>query len=121
MISNRSVAWWGASWGMIPVVIIAIGTLPLLWKLRRFWMPLTFLAVYFISIQRIMFDGTVFLFTFIMLTEPKTSPMQGKWQWGWGILVGILVLVQNLLGLAIADPMLLALLVANLFGYIFIR
>ncbi len=128
LLFSRSVAWWGASWGMVPVGIIAVGMLPVLWKLRRHRMPITFLLVYFAinlahgtvaSAIRLTIDGTVFLFAFVMLPEPKTAPFQGAW--AWGALVGLLVLVQNLLGYRVGDPLLLALLVANLYGFLFVR
>ncbi|MBI3577010.1 RnfABCDGE type electron transport complex subunit D [Candidatus Gottesmanbacteria bacterium] len=123
MIFGWPVAWWGASWGMIPVVIIAVGMLPILWKLRRQWIPVTFLIIYYFLSRSISLtiDGTVFLFGFVMLPEVKTSPIPGSWWWGWGILVGALIFVQNLLGLAVGDPLLLALLAANLAGYFLVR
>ncbi len=119
LIFNRPVAWWGAAWGMLPVAIIAVGMLPILWRLRRQWMPLTFFIIYMAATSlRLTIDGTVFLFAFVMLPEPKTSPVQGKWSLGWGILVGFLVLAQSFFGITLADPLLLALLVANTIGFI---
>lgn len=130
LIFNRPVAWWGAAWGMVPLIILAAGMLPILWRLHRHWMPATFLIIYMLSqlthgtiesAVRLTLDGTVFLFAFVMLPEIKTSPTQGRWRWGWGVLVGVLVLVQNFLGIAIADPLLLALLAANPVGYFLAR
>ncbi len=130
LLFGRSVAWWGASWGMVPVGIIAVGMLPVLWKLRRHRMPITFLLVYFAinlahgtvaSAIRLTIDGAVFLFAFVMLPEPKTAPIQGAWAWGWGVLVGLLVFIQNLLGIGVGDPLLLALLVANLYSFLYKR
>lgn len=130
LLFGRSVAWWGVAWGMVPVGIIAIGMLPVLWKLRRLLLPITFLLVYFVvnfthgtvvSAMRLTIDGTVFLFAFVMLPEPKTAPIRGVWVWGWGVLVGLLVFIQSLLGIGAGDPLLLALLAANLCGFLFIR
>ncbi len=135
---NRPVAWWGGSWGWMPTVIIAVGMIPILIKLRRLWIPLAFLVIYYMSILwsqalwplrpdlfvsalRLTFDGTVFLFAFIMLPEPKTAPITGKWRYIWGIFMGLLVLVQNLFGIAVTDPLLLALLVANVFAFVLIK
>lgn len=129
-IFSRPAAWWGAAWGMVPVGIIAVGMFGALWKLRRQRLPIAFLAVYFVSnllygsaqsAIRLTIDGTVFLFAFVMLPEPKTAPMQGKWQWGWGVLVGSLVFAQNMLRIAVGDPLLLALLVANLYSFLYKR
>ncbi len=127
---HRPVAWWAASWGGVSIIIVSVGMLPILWKLRRYVMPVTFLTVFFLtnffygtaqSALRLTIDGTVFLFAFVMLPEPKTVPATGAWKWGWGVLVGLLVLVQNLLGIGVGDPLLLALLVANLYGFLFVR
>lgn len=68
---------------------------------------------------RLTFDGTVFFFAFIMLPEPKTSPIKGLWQYSWGVFVGGIVLFQNLFGITIGDPLLLALLGANLVRFLF--
>lgn len=129
-IFSRPVAWWGASGGMAPVGIIAAGMFPVLWKLRRQWLPITFLGVYFAmnllhgtveSALRLTIDGTVFLFAFVMLPEPITVPLGGAWRWGCGVLVGLLVLTQSILRIAVVDPLLLALLVANLYSFLYKR
>ncbi|MBI3385763.1 hypothetical protein HY031_01615 [Candidatus Gottesmanbacteria bacterium] len=123
LLFGRSVAWWAVSWGMLPVVILAAGMLPILWRLHRQWMPITFLVLYYFLTRSISLtlDGTVFLFAFVMLPEPRTAPMQGVWAWGWGALVGLLVFIQSLLGIAVGDPLLFALLASNLYGFFFVR
>ncbi len=130
LLFGRTVAWWGASWGMVPVGIIAAGMLGALWKLRRSPLSIMFLFVYFAinltqgtvaSVLRLTIDGTVFLFAFVMLPEPKTAPIRGVWVWGWGVLVGLFVFIQSFLGIGAGDPLLLALLAANLCGFLFIR
>lgn len=128
LLFRRPVAWWGAAWGIMPVGIITVVMVAVLWKLRRHLMPITFLVVYFAinlthgtvaSAIRLTIDGTVFLFAFVMLPEPKTAPMQGTWRWGWGVLVGVLVSAQNFFGIATVDQLLVALLVANLYTFLY--
>lgn len=122
---NEPIDWWAVSWGFIPVVILVLWMIPILWKMKRLWMPVTFLIVYFISTImfqnidaaiRLTLDGTVFLFVFVMLPEPMTSVNRGRWQYVWGILVGLLVVGETLLGISWGDPLLLALLGANFIG-----
>ncbi len=117
------VAWWGASWGIAPVLIIAVGMAYVLWKLRRAWMTGVFLLVYFFITRSLTLtiDGTVFLFACIMLSEPVSSPSGKIWRYGWGALVGVLVAVQSYFPVFHLDPLLLALLGANLIGFFFIR
>lgn len=126
-IFHQPVAWWGSSWGMVPVVIVSAGMLPVLRRLRRLASPTAFVAVYFLShvltasVQtavRLTVDGTVFLFALVMLPEPRTSPAAGPWRWGWGVAVGALVAAQNFFKLDTPDPLLLALLAANLLAFI---
>lgn len=130
LLFNRPVAWWGASWGLVPVSLIALGMLPIIWKLRRLTMPITFLVVYFLinlfqsnieSALRLTLDGTVFLLAFVMLPEPVTAPLRGFWKYGWGILVGSLVAAENILHVSVGDPLLLALLGANVIGYLAVK
>lgn len=119
---DRPVAWWGASWGFFPLLILSVGMLPALYQLRREWIPVTFLVVYFFnSSLRLTLDGTVFLFAFVMLPEPITSVGRGLWRYGWGILVGVIVAVLGFFRFAAADPLLTALLLANIVTYTLIR
>lgn len=124
---QQPVGWWATAWGIVPVVIIGVGMAPVLWKLRRLWMPLTFLSVYFTSMVlfsgsesavRFTFDGTVFVFGFIMLVEPMTSIGKGIWRYGWGVVVGVLVALESLVGFSWGDPFLNALLGANIIGFL---
>lgn len=123
VVFGQPVAWWGASWGIVPVIIIAVGMTPTLLKLRRFWMPVLFLLVYFAATRSVVLtiDGTVFLFACIMLPEPTTSVGGGLWTYAWGLLVGGLVALQIAFPVLNVDPLLLALLGANLIGYTFLR
>lgn len=123
ILMSQPVAWWGAAWGIIPVVIIGVGMTLTLLRLRRFWMTALFLIVY-VTVTRsvqLTIDGTVFLFAFIMLVDPITSTSGKIWKYGWGLLVGGLVAVQIVLVKSAVDPLLAVLLCANAVAYIFLR
>ena len=122
LMFNRPVAWWSVAWGMVSAVLIAVWMFFVLKRLRRIWISVTFLIIYIlinvpsarlVGAVRLTIDSTVFLFAWVMLVEPVTSPGMGRWKYGWGILVGLLVYVQNLLGQSWTDPLLLGLLGAN--------
>lgn len=124
---HRPVAWWGATWGMVPVLIIFFGMIVPLRQLRRLWMPTSFLFVYGIALMivsgaesalKLTFDPTIFLFAWVMLAEPITAPNRGFWRYGWGVLVAILVIVQQVFSISWSDPLLTALLLANGVGYL---
>jgi len=130
LIFGEPVSWWVASWSIVPAIILAIWMGWILMRMKRVWMPVTFLAVYFIS--NLLFgnietafsltvDGTVFLFAWIMLPEPMTAINSGRWKYGWGILVGVLVFIESFFRVSFGDPLLLALLGANLIGFFFTR
>ncbi len=130
LLFSRPVSWWAASWGMIPAAVIAMGMILTLRKLRRLWMPIIFLLIYFLmnvhfsGIQgaiNLTIEGTVFLFAFIMLPEPITSVSGHTWRYIWGALVGGFVVVQSMFPIFNIDPLLTALLGANIFAYLFIR
>lgn len=127
LIFGRPVSWWGVSGGLGQILITGLGMAVILYRLRRILMPLIFLATYYLgmtffsnplSALRLTFDGTVFLFAWVMLPEPVTSPSRGNWCYLWGLLVGLLVFGQTLLGWSWSDPLLMALLVANAIGKI---
>lgn len=124
---RANIAWWAVSWGIWPVAIIGIGMSLVLWRIRRLFLPLTFIIVYFglnlfrvgfIDSFRLIFDGTVFLFAFVMVPEPMTSLARGAWQYAWGILVGALLLFWIRLPIQVIDPLLTALLTANIVGFL---
>ena len=123
---NRPVAWWGAAWGIVPLLIILFGMLLPLRQLRRLWMPVSFLFVYGVGLAllssaesalKLTFDATPFLFAWVMLTEPITVPSRGLWRYGWGALVGALVIGFHVVGISWSDPLLTALLLANIVGF----
>ena len=115
LLFHRPVAWWGASWGYVPAVIIFLGMTFALWRIRRFWMAAIFLVIYGIAFPSTI-DGTVFLFAFVMLPETVTSVSGGMWTYGWGILVGILMLMLSFILKVTFDPLLSALLIADAIG-----
>ena len=130
LLFGRPVAWWAASLGVIPIIILTVGMVPVLWGLRRHMQSATFLLVYFFMILmssnitsalRLTADGTVLLFALVMLPEPITSVVKGNWRYLWGVLVGVLVVLQQYLKIATVDPLLFALLGANIVGFIFVR
>ena len=118
------VAWWAVSWSPW-VILIIISIFYTLYRLRRLWLPITFLSVYvlyfFIIENRIVyssfFDGTVFLFAFIMLPEPITSFAIGKWKYMFGPLVAVFAIVLGNLQ-TLPDVFLPALLLGNLIGFL---
>jgi len=129
-ILGNHIAWWAASWGLVPTIILLVGMIPILLSLRRIFLPITFLIVYFIMLFfstslsaafHLTLDGTVFLFALVMLPEPMTSAISGKWKYGWGILVGGLLALFNMLGISWSDPLLVSLLGANVIRYVLIR
>lgn len=122
-----NVAWWAVSWGIWPVGIIGLGMIWVLWRIRRLFLPLTFFLIYVlinlprvgaVDSLRLVFDGTVFLFAFIMLPEPMTSLARGIWQYTWGVLVGVLLFFCIRLPISFVDPLLTALLGANVVGFL---
>lgn len=121
-----NIAWWAVSWGIWPVIILGLMMIWVLSHIRRLFLPLTFLFMYFlinvartgaVNSARLLLDGTVFLFAFIMLPEPMTSLARGAWQYMWGILVGALLFVLIRFPIPLIDPLLTALLLANLVGF----
>lgn len=121
ILFNLSTAWWGVSWGIVPLVIIVSGMLLTLPRIRRFWIPIIFLSVYFIYKGFTTFDGTLFLFAWIMLPEPMTSVGVGIWEYLMPVIVVGLVIIETKFRIFITDPILLALLIANALGFLFVR
>ncbi len=115
IIFQRPVAWWGAAWGLVPAAIVLIGVAYALFRIRRLWMAIIFLVIYGLAFP-FTIDGTVFLFAFIMLPEPITSLGGNWWGYGWGVLVGGIMLILTFLFNITIDPFLSALLLADLVG-----
>lgn len=115
------------AWGIIPAVIVFIGMFFTLRRLRRFWMGIIFILIYF-GINFLVagangafvltIDGTVFLFALIMLPEPTTSMGGRFWRFGWGFLVAGLFALYIFVFRLQADPLLSSLLTADALTYI---
>ena len=127
-IFGTTVSWWGVSWGWLPVVIFAPLMIRILWKLKRLFLPLSFLIVYFVYLlptssfdiaARTVIDPTVLLFALVMLPEPITSPITGYFKYLFGALVAILAIVISVFT-SHPEIFLPALLLSNLgaFGYL---
>lgn len=118
------VAWWAVSWSPW-VILVIISISYTLYTLRRLWLPITFLLVYALyllilgnrNVPSSFFDGTVFLFTFIMLPEPITSFAIGKWKYVFGPLVAVFAIALGRIQ-ALPDVFLPALLLGNLVGFL---
>ncbi len=125
-----TISWWGATWGYVPMAILVVGMVLALRQLHRLWIPALFLLIYFLSLLpystpiasfRLTIDGTVFLFAFIMITEPMTSLLFGKWRYGWGVFVGLLIFAENFIHFPLTDSLLVPLLAANAVGFFLVR
>lgn len=111
MFLNFGASWWiGNSYMLIPVLI---GGLLVIRKVRHLSMVTAFLVVYAVFtgshlIQTIL-ESPIFFFSFIMLTEPQTTPPRKNLQIIYGGLVGFISVFQA--------PE-IALLIGNIFAYI---
>lgn len=118
---SKAASWWiGTSW-MVPLTLF--GGLLIIKKIQRFSMVLSFflVALVFILIsgilkgsdtffifQKTVLETPILFFAFIMLPEPQTTPPTKKLQILYGSLVGSFYFTPEL-----------ALLLGNLFSYIF--
>lgn len=130
LIFSESASWWGGSTLMIPVVII--GGLVLLYRIKRWNLVGTFLALYVILtiITRLLLDGNVeialliqsllfvspiIFFSVIMLVEPSTSPTTRSIRFWYAVVTAsILLAYQTYTSLPYSLE--LALLTGNLFS-----
>lgn len=127
VIFGIPVSWWSVASGGI-IIILILFSVPILYRLGRLQYSLIFLLGYFINYLitqgvsqavTLTLDGTVFLFTFIMMTEPMTSAIAGKWKYIFGFLVLVLILTMTNIHFSPLDPFLSSLLVINLVTRIF--
>ncbi len=129
--AEHSAIWWAGT----PLLIIPtlIGGLLVVRKVQRMRMAGVFLATYFVLAagaallhsnpilslwQRGAFSSALFFFTFVMLTEPLTSPSTKKMRTWYAIIVAVLYStpIVRLGGLVFTPEM--ALVVGNIFAYI---
>jgi Na+-translocating ferredoxin:NAD+ oxidoreductase RnfD subunit len=126
---SATVSWWGISWGWYPLVILVPFMARILRKLKRLFLPFSFLTIYasylfiFSSAEfglRILTDPTVLLFALVMLPEPITSPIYRYLKYIFGGLVALIsIFISGFLNLS--EIFLPALLVANLGSFLIIR
>ncbi len=128
-IFGTTVSWWGVSWGWLPVVIFAPLMIRILWKLKRLFLPLSFLIVYFVYLlptssfdiaARTVIDPTVLLFVLVMLPEPITSPAVSYFKYFFGALVAILAILISSFT-KIPEVFLPSLLVANFASFAYLK
>jgi len=122
LIFNSYVSWWAVASGGVSAITMLL-TIPIIYKLRRLQYTLTFLIGYFLFLTItqgrsnaaiLTFDGTLFLFSFVMLTEPMTSSITRFWKWGFGLIVLAGVIMSYFVKISFTDPLLISLLATNL-------
>ena len=107
IVINQSANWWIGTLPMLPFVII--GGILVVRKIRRPDMILSFLVFSLLTIytfdflkgislvsatQKVLFDSPLLFFSFVMLTEPLTSPPTKNLQIFYAALVGFLFAPQ---------------------------
>jgi len=135
LISNYSATWWIGTPIMVPFVIV--GGLLLIRKTRRETLVFNFLLAYFFliatgtllhgssivsiisNLQLSIFHSALFFFTFVMLTEPMTSPTTEKLQGYYGYLVALLYATPQLRLISIGFTPEMALSIGNVFSFFF--
>jgi Na+-translocating ferredoxin:NAD+ oxidoreductase RnfD subunit len=91
--------WGQGEAGAAMIFLAAVG---ILWRVKRWDLSLTFLvvlatlefaySVWYLGWEVDVFwhgmsNGTILLFAFFMITDPKTSPDSRKGRIGWGVLI----------------------------------
>lgn len=132
--AEHSATWWVGTPAMIPCVLV--GGLLLIRKLQHEDLIFTFLLTYFIVaggatflrygslssvlslLQVSLFHSALLFFTFVMLTEPLTSPTRKKQQNYFAMLVAILYATPQLRVFNFAITPELVLCAGNVFSYI---
>ena len=127
---NQSASWWVGTLAMIPFVLT--GGLMVVRKIKRSDLTLSFFFVALLSIltfsflksgnvfttfEKALFYSPIFFFTFIMITEPLTTPPSRFLRILYGTLVGFLFVPQVHIGSFYLSPE-LALLFGNIFSYL---
>jgi len=110
---GRGASWWIGSTAMAPFIIF--GGVILLRKIRRFNLSLGFLIAYLLFYPKTFLASPILFFSFVMLTEPLTSPTDKNLRTYYGIFTAlVLILFQKLF--SVSYTLELSLLVANIFG-----
>lgn len=130
IIFRIPVGWWVVSWGSVSGLVVAICMFGVLRPLRSVQLVMCFIFFYWIgniwilgfdNARRLLVDGTMLFFSFVMLPEPVTSLVGKKWSVGFSSLVGLLVFLLGLIPVYRGDPLLTALLLGNAVGFFWIR
>lgn len=124
------VSWWGASWGPIATIVIALSGLFTIYRVKRIPTWATFTLVYLVGsglllllrggeaadLLALVTDGTFWFFATVMLIEPVTTAYAPAIIRTWyGAAVGLLALLFSLpSAAAIPDVFLFSLLLGNL-------
>ena len=134
LLTNNSATWWVGTPMLLPFVVV--GGLLLIRKIRRETLAFNFLLAYFFLIaagsvlrvgtiqaiittwQLSILHSGVFFFTFVMLTEPMTSPATKKLQGYFGYFVALLYATPQLRLISIGFTPETALVIGNVFSYL---
>ncbi len=129
-VLNQSASWWIGTHWLMPFVLI--GGILIIRKIRRadlFW---AFFIAAAISIllggllrgfdvvsvaQKALLDSPLLFFSFVMITEPLTTPPTRKLRIAYGALVGLIFAPSIHIGGIYSTPE-LALIVGNVFSYL---
>ncbi len=128
VLFGNQAGWWAVSWWPQFYLILLPTAGYVIYKIGRAPLVVSFLVVYLLfiffvtknlpnSFQAIL-DSTVILFALVMLPEPQSSPATGIWKYGFGLLVGAIVIMMSLWRGVGLDPLLFSLLSADLISFI---
>lgn len=127
--NEHVISWWGASWGVPPLLLIIASGLVTIIRIRRWRTWLAFALVYLIGAVAVLAargvpfieawtnllrDGTFWFFSTVMLIEPVTTAYRpASLRTAFGAGVGALVVLWVLVRSPV-DPFLVPLLLGNL-------
>ncbi len=112
------ISWWVGRLGFLADLVLIGGMVLILLRLKKFRIPLSFLAAFFVL--RLFFFASLtwwfslFFFPLVMLPEPMTSPSDFKEQLVYGGLSAILLVFFGFSRLVWVDSFLQTLLLSNL-------
>lgn len=110
---GKGASWWIGNTVMAPFVIL--GGVILLRKIHRFDLSLGFLIPYLLFYPQTLLASPMFFFSFVMLTEPLTSPANRNFRMYYGIFTA-LVFIMLLKITPFPYTLELSLLIANVVG-----
>jgi ferredoxin-NADP reductase/Na+-translocating ferredoxin:NAD+ oxidoreductase RnfD subunit len=131
---EHAATWWVSAPVMLPFILV--GGFLLLRKLQRWNMVLIFLSVYFLIIgvgsilttsslisvitlwQKSILYSPIFFFSFVMLTEPLTSPANQKQRGYFSMVTALFFATSQLRFLALGLTPEMALCLGNVFSYL---